>query len=360
MTHFVRSRNLPYSVENIKYVTSHCVTCARLKPRYYKPQNPPLIKSTQPFERISIDFKGPLPSTTKNKYMLTLVDEYSRFPFAYPCSNMETDTVIKCLVDLFSVFGTPSSIHSDNGTSLVSEKLRSFFLAHGIAYSNSSVYNPRGNGQVELYNGVIWKTVQLSLHNRNLDICHWESVLPEALHCIRSLLCTSTNQTPHERLFSFQRKSATGTSLPTWLLNNGRVLMKRHVRRSKYEPICDEVDLIAINPSNAKVRLPCGREQTVSLRDLAPLPSHETAPQSPLEISHHSIAGSPVSADTPKDPRSAPVNIVLDSKIVNKEVRQPTCISDSKTSISTIEPRRSTRTTKQPDWIGIEKPGGPG
>ena len=31
-----------------------------------------LIKATQPFERLNIDFKGPVPSNANNVYMLTL------------------------------------------------------------------------------------------------------------------------------------------------------------------------------------------------------------------------------------------------------------------------------------------------
>jgi hypothetical protein len=34
-------------------------------------------------ERLSIDFKGPLPTATRNAYILAVVDEYSRFPFAF-------------------------------------------------------------------------------------------------------------------------------------------------------------------------------------------------------------------------------------------------------------------------------------
>ena len=83
--HFVRSRNLPYSVEDVKKMTASCSTCAELKPRFHKPEPSHLIKATQPFERLCLDFKGPLPSSTKNTYLLTIVDEFSRFPFAFPC-----------------------------------------------------------------------------------------------------------------------------------------------------------------------------------------------------------------------------------------------------------------------------------
>ena len=67
MIHFVRMKNLPYSVEEIKKMTSMCPTCAQCKPQYYRPEKSNLIKATAPFERLSIDFKGPLPSSSQNK-----------------------------------------------------------------------------------------------------------------------------------------------------------------------------------------------------------------------------------------------------------------------------------------------------
>jgi hypothetical protein len=277
MSHYVRDRNLPYSVEDIKRMTSQCKTCAELKPNFYKPDNPPLIKATSPLERISIDFKGPLPSGSQNKYILTMVDEYSRFPFAFPCRNIDSATVKSCLTQIFMLFGNTGYVHSDRGPALISTDLKSFLLAHGIGSSHSAAYNPRGNGQCERYNGIIWKTVQLALASKNLKISQWEVVLPEALHAIRCLLCTATNQTPHERFFGFPRRTSTHNVLPQWLIEEGKVLLRRHVKSSKYEPSCDEVDLIETNPSHARVKLANGVTKTVSLRDLAPIPRQKSA-----------------------------------------------------------------------------------
>ena len=94
-------------------------------------------------------------------------------------------------------------------------------------------------------------------------------VLPDVLHSIRSLLCTATNVTPHERLFSYNRKSASGTSIPSWL-TPGRVYLRNHTRSSKHEPIVEEAELIDVNPQYAHVKLNSGHETTVSLRDIAP------------------------------------------------------------------------------------------
>ncbi|KRY15405.1 Pro-Pol polyprotein [Trichinella patagoniensis] len=91
-------------MEEIQRMTNSCRVCAELKPRFFKGDSGKLIKATAPFERLSIDFKGPLPSTSSNRYILTVVDEYSRFPFAFPCPDISTQTVSKCLTQLFYLF----------------------------------------------------------------------------------------------------------------------------------------------------------------------------------------------------------------------------------------------------------------
>lgn len=152
----------------------------------------------------------------------------------------------------------------------MSQELKSFLTSLGISTSRTTAYNPQGNGQVEKYNGIVWKTIQLALTSRKMEIRYWEELLQPALHSIRSLLCTATNSTPHERMFTHTRRSFNGRSLPTWLSHPGPVLMRNHVRANKYEPIVQEVELLEANPDYAHVRLPDGRETTVSIRHLAP------------------------------------------------------------------------------------------
>ena len=111
LTHFVKVRNLPYSIEEVKRVCSACVVSARWKPRFYTPEAGCLVKATKPMEQLSIDFKGPLPSTLKNRYLLMVIDEYSHFPYAFACTSTNTDSVIQSLNQIFIVFGMLSYIH---------------------------------------------------------------------------------------------------------------------------------------------------------------------------------------------------------------------------------------------------------
>ena len=150
----------------------------------------------------------------------------------------------------------------------MSSELKSFLHTKGVPTSRSTPYHPSGNGQCERFVGTIWKTITLCLESRNLPINAWESVLPDALHSLRSLLCTATNCTPHERMFLYSRKSVSGTCLPTWLTTPGTVLLRKHVR-NKDDPLVEEVELLESNPLYAHIKYPNGKEDTVAIKDLA-------------------------------------------------------------------------------------------
>ena len=75
MYHFVKSRNMPYSLEDIRSVNKSCKVSAEMKLQFHSLAPAQLIKATQPFERLNTDFKGPLKSTNQNIYFRNIVDE---------------------------------------------------------------------------------------------------------------------------------------------------------------------------------------------------------------------------------------------------------------------------------------------
>ena len=141
-----------------------------------------LVKATQPFERLSIDFKGPLPSKV-HPFLLTIRDEYFRFPFVHPVKDVSTPTLIKCLANLFSIFGMPSYVHSDSGPSFMSEKLKWCLFEKGFPPVEPP-YNPQGNG-----NEITWKSVLLALKSHNLPINEWETTRCISLNLFITLYC---------------------------------------------------------------------------------------------------------------------------------------------------------------------------
>lgn len=269
--HYCRSMNLSYTLAEIRSTINSCTVCKEVKPKFFKPPRGKLILATRPWERLSMDFIGPLPSASKNKYILVVIDEYSRFPFAFACQDMTSETVITNLLMLFSMFGSPSAIHSDRGTQFEGIKLKEFLLRNGIVKSRTTPYSPQANGQCERANGTLLRTIKLALRNFKSDKVHWEDVLQLALSSMRSLLCTATNDTPHNRFFKFQRQSAVGTSIPPFLMEEGTSILHRKRNCLKGDLETEPVILReTISPHFARVQFPQGRVDTVSTRDLAP------------------------------------------------------------------------------------------
>ena len=176
---------------------------------------------------------------------------------------------MKIYHELFATFGTPSTIHSDRGSGFVSTSMRKYLNEMGINISTTTPYHPQGNGQCERLNSTIWKTVRLLMHSHKMDISNWEEMLPTALHSIRSLLNTSTNCTPHERMFSYQRRPGSIGSkiLPSWLINPGPVLLRNFEKSNKNYDLLNWLELLKINPHYALIKDQRGITKTFSVQD---------------------------------------------------------------------------------------------
>ena len=66
LRHFIRSKNLSNSLSDVKKTCQNCNTCAEMKPRFCRKPTETLISATQPWQRISLDFKAPVKRKKKS------------------------------------------------------------------------------------------------------------------------------------------------------------------------------------------------------------------------------------------------------------------------------------------------------
>ncbi|XP_031332739.1 uncharacterized protein K02A2.6-like [Photinus pyralis] len=130
--------------EDIKAVVQNCLTCAENK------NNPPEIKHhwvypSSPFDRVHVDFAGPF----LNVYFLILIDAYSKWPEVHILHKINTDNTIEILRRIFSIFGIPNCLCTDNGVQFVNPKFELFLKSQNIVHKRSAPYHPATNGQVE-------------------------------------------------------------------------------------------------------------------------------------------------------------------------------------------------------------------
>lgn len=269
--------------KDVKAVVSECETCARLKPQFGKdvPQGS-VIRSRAAWERLSVDFKGPLPETAEGyRYLLTVIDEFSRFVFGFPLREATAQAAVEKLDSIFTLCGPPNSLHSDQGSQFESRTFQDFLARWGVRKSRTSPYNPAGNGQCERANGIIWKTVQLRIQDEKRAQEDWARVLPQALANVRSLTTRGSGTTPHARFFRFERKSLLkptppayaqaregeeNDDIPAWL-REGRMCIYKRANRVE-----DVVVLKLLSAQHARVQTKEGSRVVVSTRHLSRLP----------------------------------------------------------------------------------------
>ena len=83
----------------------------------------PLID--MPFKIVAVDIVGlivpPPPSEAGHLYILTLVDNATRYPEAAPLKKITTETVAEALLDIYSQVDIPEEVLTDQGTQFMSE-----------------------------------------------------------------------------------------------------------------------------------------------------------------------------------------------------------------------------------------------
>ena len=75
--------------------------------------------------------------------MLNVVDEFSRFPFAFPYAMTDAKNVINYLNRFLPyLFCMPAFIHFNRFSAFVTQELTNYLFKGGSACNKTSVYNP--------------------------------------------------------------------------------------------------------------------------------------------------------------------------------------------------------------------------
>ena len=127
-----------------------------------KPELKPVV-SNFVFERIQvdlIDMRREIVRSGKRdyRYILSVIDVFSRYVFLRPLKRKKSKYVAKELKKLFSVHGYPKILQSDRGTEFKGQVL-SLLKKHGTKVITSRAYHPQSQGKCERLN----KTVKTKL-----------------------------------------------------------------------------------------------------------------------------------------------------------------------------------------------------
>lgn len=152
-----------------------------------------------PFQRVCIDFVGPLtPSSSGKKFILTVRDTFTKWLEAYPLRQANATAVAKVLESqFFCRFGIPDSIHSDQGAQFTSGFFQDLARLLGIRATQTPAYNPKSN-PVERVHRDLGNILRATL---SANQGRWEELLPQAVFALNTSRSTATRVTPFQALF---------------------------------------------------------------------------------------------------------------------------------------------------------------
>ena len=176
------------------YVHS-CVNCSTQKKANLTARAPLInYQAGNPLDRVHIDILGPFPiSRSGNRYVLMLIDQFTRWLEAYPLPDQTAEQVARVVVDQFIArFGSPLYIHSDQGRNFGSDLFGSVCELLDIVKTRTTPTHPASNGQVERYN-----TILLALIRCHIDGASdkWDEAVPLLAGAIRSMQNRHTGMT---------------------------------------------------------------------------------------------------------------------------------------------------------------------
>ncbi|XP_064469859.1 uncharacterized protein K02A2.6-like [Ornithodoros turicata] len=96
------------------------------------------------WQRIHLDF-----ATRTSVNLLVVIDSYSKWVEVFSMKSTTTTATIARLRKLFSAYGYPEEIVSDNGPQFTSQEFQAYMQTHGVKRTKTPPYHPSSNGAAE-------------------------------------------------------------------------------------------------------------------------------------------------------------------------------------------------------------------
>jgi hypothetical protein len=127
-----------------------------------------------PFERIAIDVAGSFPwSDQGNRYLLIVMDYFTRWPEAYAIPIQEASTVAEALLtSFFCRFRIPRELHSNQGCNFESCLIQEVLQCPRVSKMRTTPLHPQSDSMVEHYIKTVKEHLRkvIALHQKDWNV----------------------------------------------------------------------------------------------------------------------------------------------------------------------------------------------
>lgn len=184
----------------------------------------PVPFPTVPWDTVAIDVLGPFETAVWDcRYALTLVDYHSKWPEVAFTASITTHSVITFLSSVFSRYGNPCTILSDNGTQCTSAEFATFLKERNIQHIRTSLYHPAADGAVKRFHRVLKGCIQSAV----LETKPWKPTVTDFLQVYRATPHSATRLSPCELLHGRKMRTRLNVLPPPTARQDAPALLQR-------------------------------------------------------------------------------------------------------------------------------------
>ena len=225
------------------------------------------------FYDVSMDICGGQWPRTKrrNKYMLVLVCNLSKWVNIFPLKSLKADEIADALVEYFCQVGVPKILRSDNMPSFRGDLMDALCKKLGIEHRLSVPFHFESHGSVERCQGTIETILRKFVQDNETD---WDRWLPFLCHAIRDMPHATTGYSACEMVFGRPFRGLLQILRESW--TDGDKLMKyKNVSTAEYmakltEKIESTIKLARENTAKAQAKTKRTYDKKSSRRELKP------------------------------------------------------------------------------------------
>ena len=195
-----------------------CEVCLRNKRSYERKEPLKPIKLPYNFPRalIAMDIAY-LPWTSQGyRYVLIIVDLFSKYMEAIPMKNQEATTIAEALrYGWFHRYGFPLALLSDQCPNVDGTIIREICAEYGIQKLHSSAYHPEGDGEAERTIQTFKQCMRCLLEERGITSTDWPKLTQEITFICNSQVNASTRCTPQEIMYGERLRRKIDAIIPS-------------------------------------------------------------------------------------------------------------------------------------------------
>jgi transposase InsO family protein len=180
-------------------VASSCSTCLQfnIARKGFHPLR--TVNATYPFDHLSMDL-GQIAKTSSagHNYFLVVVDICTRYVLIRPLENKSARQVAISLYRIFTDFGIPKILQSDNGSEFKNSVIAKMKELFGFKHRFATAYYPQSNGSAE---AMVKATKNLLKKRVNGDYSEWCLHIPSIQVALNTKVHRRHHSTPFSLMF---------------------------------------------------------------------------------------------------------------------------------------------------------------